>query len=190
MNISRLVQNKLNVKRLSGARCYIVAKPQTEGALLRRANNTKNTNNKLTRGFVCWAKIDIMTRSFFYITFSICVVTFFSMPVVAASVIVHSGSNDPVSEGWTYNSVGAGSVGGGTEATTSGSYDYWRVQDAATCSGCATNYEAFLDTDDLLGDWTLSSTLRIVDQSLWGNHVLVADGLNYWSIYFRNDSGS
>jgi hypothetical protein len=131
-----------------------------------------------------------MARPFFYIALCACLFASISLPAGAASVIVHAGSNDPVSEGWTYNSLGAGSVGGGTETTTSGSYDYWRVQDAATCSGCATNYGYVLDTDDLSGNWTLSATIRVVDQSLWGNHVLIADGLNYWSIYFRNDSGS
>ncbi len=57
--------------------------------------------------------------------------------VDAKVVIRHEGVNDPVSEGWTLGGPGPGAIGPGSEVTASGTHEFWRVEDAGSCSGCA-----------------------------------------------------
>ena len=112
----------------------------------------------------------------------------------AVPVYVHSGANDPTTEGWTLSqSAGAtGALEGGSETIGAVSHDFWRVQDSSTTDSQA--YLRNLTAGDLSGNWRLEGVLRIVDSpivpghAVGGTSIIVSDGLNYWSFYFGNAS--
>lgn len=110
--------------------------------------------------------------------------------VKAETVLQHVGTNDPESEGWTVFAVGAGDLAPGTETTASGTRDYWRVNDAGSCSGCAYNYHALLSADDVSGNWEFEAVMRVLEShnhpqgSEFGTGIIVHDGLDAWRFYF------
>ncbi len=124
-----------------------------------------------------WA---IVTLAFFTIA---------SKSALAIPVIMHQGSNDPSTEGWTLDNAGSlGTLVGGTEITTSGSHDYWRIEDADT-SGVH-RYIYSPSASDLSGDWYFEASVRVTNGptvpgrvNLPPNAVFVSDGLNVWSFY-------
>ncbi|MBI1926274.1 PEP-CTERM sorting domain-containing protein [Candidatus Poribacteria bacterium] len=119
--------------------------------------------------------------------------TFFPSAVQAVPVVVHQGSHDPATEGWTLNMSGVivGNLAGGTETTASGSHDFWHIQDLSTTG--VSSYTHALNNADLSGNWRFEAGLRIIDSpvcpgclDVGGTGVIVADGMNYWSFYVSN----
>ena len=106
----------------------------------------------------------------------------------------HVGNTDPATEGWTLYNASGGTVGGGTETTASGTYDYWQVAHPSTLSS-PNHYRYDLSPGDLDGDdWVASARIRVVDSRYhaWGlalpfGMFLIRDDWNTWGLLLGND---
>ena len=113
-------------------------------------------------------------------------------PAYATTLADHLGNQNPATEGWTlYNSSG-GTVYGGTEATVSGTYDYWRVSHPSTTTP-SNYYRYILSPADLDADWYISGSIRVVDSRYhaWGYALpfgmfSVRDDYSTWGFLFGN----
>ena len=111
---------------------------------------------------------------------------------LANPTFVHEGATDPQSEGWdqTLANCPGCTVGGGTETTPSGTYDYWRVQDSSAFG--VRNYSRELCVVSFAGDWTFEASIRVIDSPIFAGTsigtavAIVGDGMNYWSFYLDN----
>lgn len=108
----------------------------------------------------------------------------------ATPIAVHSGAEDPTTEGWILNDGGPGGVvvAPGNE----GGHDFWQVWDPTSDGGGA--YYLIPDAAAFSGDWRFEVRLRVVDSPMVpsapgapGTGVIVRDGANYWSFYLAND---
>lgn len=112
----------------------------------------------------------------------------------AAPIATHSGSTDPVVEGWSLSAVGPGlDPSPGIETTATGEHAFWKILDS-TPDGGGSYYWPTPDALDYRSDWKIRASVRVVDAPAIPGYpgvgdicVLARDGLNYWTLYLTND---
>jgi len=111
----------------------------------------------------------------------------------AAPVVIHQGSNDPQTEGWTFSGSGGTTTIAGTEIIAAVTHNFWNVNDSSDLYAKAYTYS--LTPGNLAGDWVFDAIVRVIDSPIvppgpdvGGTGLIVADGLNYWSFYLTNST--
>lgn len=106
----------------------------------------------------------------------------------ANASVIHTGSADPTTEGWTLYSSGA--TTGGQETIGGSQYNYWQVNDNSDVNAPfyhAPGTAAILDNAQ---GWTLTGVLRVsgpVSTSAWPVSISVDDGHGkMWNLTFYN----
>ena len=116
-----------------------------------------------------------------------------ALPAGAVPIVTHTGSTNPLTEGWNIYNSNWGYVGGGSETIGGVSHDYWQVSHPSVLyPGCGYRYN--LDAADMDGDWYLSALIRVVDSeghAWYSSHIpfsvlLVRDDYSSWGLNLGN----
>ncbi|MCW5624365.1 MAG: hypothetical protein KIT73_06590, partial [Burkholderiales bacterium] len=108
----------------------------------------------------------------------------------SATLAQHTGSVDPISQGWQYSSDAASLFTGGSESIAGTTYEFWETQDLSTES-----FNAYvIPLSDSLREnaWSLVAVVRVVssplvnDFTVGGQSVTVSDGITVWQFNFSD----
>lgn len=129
-----------------------------------------------------------MGMTVFKIAFSVVAMMAIASGAWASLLAEYSGMTDPLSQGWALADSGAGDIlGPGSEVTSSGPHDYWRIRDNTSAEP---HYIIQFDEELRESPWQLIGSVRVVEGDSLPYTVdvpnialIVSDGLDYWSWY-------
>jgi hypothetical protein len=110
----------------------------------------------------------------------------------AATLIEHTGADDPVTEGWTVSGAGVGVVVGPVIDDGGSGIDAWGINDTTTAAGSTRLYSFVPTVDDLASaanGWTLRVRLRVVETPEDPDRATAVDFISDTTRY-RMDFGS